>query len=400
MRYQVGEELFVIHFDYLHLRSLEQQFQAADFIMPFMMGNKEVPNKVHIERLTVTEHHQVAWDQDTKEEKKHDGYLLTDTQGAVFANQYPRASYGQISDTGDRRFRRHFEDTEDHDAIFAKFNSGEYQVYEYHLLGDVIRNMTEGVLKMGEYLQEGLQKHSQEDLNHYLWLQGVLADLLKKIKVTFQYRYPDMTYDVEDVNISDNPEKPFSIKRCIFKKKEQEKTFDENNLNFYQGVSHAMHGAALLGSASQGLNNPSSDRMTILMSLIEIKQNKEQAAVAHFCFYNVHQRDPKNQEDINKAWELFAKPQVFLRESLQAVLDHAEWNDNQDPKHGGFSIHPRNNRQTSQSIRQIAAAQKEAQKPGEHGTVKEMAKKFGKSISEIRRLKAQGFDFSTLPIVN
>lgn len=54
------------------------------------------------------EHHQVAWDQDPKGEKKHDGFIFAelpitlDPPSKRWFNQYPTASYGQLDDTQDR----------------------------------------------------------------------------------------------------------------------------------------------------------------------------------------------------------------------------------------------------------------------------------------------------------
>src|SRR5690606_19708176 len=132
MRYQLNQELFVIHFDYASLRNQEKQFLAAEFLLPFMYGNKEVPSQVNLEMLTVIEHFRTPWDQDPAEELKHDGYLLLDSQSEIYANQYPRASYGQVTDTADRRFNYYVTGQEDHKKIFDSFDKGEKKVYEYH----------------------------------------------------------------------------------------------------------------------------------------------------------------------------------------------------------------------------------------------------------------------------
>lgn len=59
--------------------------------------------------LTCTEEHDVAWDQDPKQEKKYKGYLFKDKDGNVWANQYPMAS-GQLDDTADGLVRRWFDE--------------------------------------------------------------------------------------------------------------------------------------------------------------------------------------------------------------------------------------------------------------------------------------------------
>ncbi|AXG67017.1 hypothetical protein HOU08_gp291 [Dickeya phage vB_DsoM_JA29] len=50
---------------------------------------------------TCKEHHKVPWDQDPKGEKKYDGFIFELSDGIKATNQYPSASYGQMSDTAD-----------------------------------------------------------------------------------------------------------------------------------------------------------------------------------------------------------------------------------------------------------------------------------------------------------
>lgn len=56
-------------------------------------------NEIKFVESTVKEHHKVPGDWD--DEKKYDGFIF-DVQGCRGLNQYPKASYGQISDTQDR----------------------------------------------------------------------------------------------------------------------------------------------------------------------------------------------------------------------------------------------------------------------------------------------------------
>lgn len=63
--------------------------------------------------LTVSEHHRVPAEYDEKRELTYDGYILR-TQGdkgadRVWYNQYPVASYGQLSDIGNSIFTLHAE---------------------------------------------------------------------------------------------------------------------------------------------------------------------------------------------------------------------------------------------------------------------------------------------------
>ena len=91
-RYSVGQEIIGINFRY-------EGRKIAGVLIPYIY-NDEKPSRIVFNKLTVTEHHKVPWDQDSSEnpEKKYDGYKLIDPSGRIWTNQYPRASYGQTSD--------------------------------------------------------------------------------------------------------------------------------------------------------------------------------------------------------------------------------------------------------------------------------------------------------------
>lgn len=95
-RYSIGEVLYAVCFEYKNRRN---RFSTSP---PFIWGDAETPAAIHFVKLTVTAHHRVPGDWD--DEIKYDGYELVDDKGQVYTNQYPRASYGQLSDEGDRRF--------------------------------------------------------------------------------------------------------------------------------------------------------------------------------------------------------------------------------------------------------------------------------------------------------
>ena len=97
-RYTVGEELFVIHFTISNTRS------GVLFQSPLRFQYDNVSN-VTIKKLVVTEHHRVLteWDKDDAE-PSCDGFVLKDEENAIWHNQYPKASYGQVSDAADRMF--------------------------------------------------------------------------------------------------------------------------------------------------------------------------------------------------------------------------------------------------------------------------------------------------------
>lgn len=95
-RYQVGQVLYAVAFCYRHGDRL-----VWSVGLPFLY-NDLVPLHIKFVKLTVTEHHRVRGDWDDK--IAYDGYKLVDDSGQEYTNQYPRASYGQISDEADRVF--------------------------------------------------------------------------------------------------------------------------------------------------------------------------------------------------------------------------------------------------------------------------------------------------------
>ena len=97
-RYNVGEELLVIHFMSVNTG------QPELFRSP-LRREMETIEKITIKKLTVKEHHRVLnqWANEN-EVPDCDGFILSDEEGKIWHNQYPRASYGQLSDAGDRMF--------------------------------------------------------------------------------------------------------------------------------------------------------------------------------------------------------------------------------------------------------------------------------------------------------
>lgn len=93
-RYSVGEEIIACAFIYENTTSIGQ---------PLLVGVK-MPTAIAFKKLTVLEHHRVAWAHGDRDLFQHDGYILSDTDGQRFFNQYPMANYTQTSDRSDRVF--------------------------------------------------------------------------------------------------------------------------------------------------------------------------------------------------------------------------------------------------------------------------------------------------------
>lgn len=131
MRYEIDQTLFAINFSY-HGNT------HGLYGVPLKYDNVQ-PTAINLIELKVTEHHRVPNSWGTKLE--HDGFLLKDDKGTVFTNQYPSASYGQTTDTADRRFRLKIDSIDE-------IKEGE--PYEYHLLSDTLASISEGIEQLNE----------------------------------------------------------------------------------------------------------------------------------------------------------------------------------------------------------------------------------------------------------
>lgn len=99
------------------------------------------------------EHHKVGWDQDPESEKKYDGFVF-EYDGMKGHNQYPCASYGQMSDGADRMvsFMHHY-----YESLGQSFEKlDELDVYfEYQLFSNHIAKLEQAIQR--------LQKESVND---------------------------------------------------------------------------------------------------------------------------------------------------------------------------------------------------------------------------------------------
>lgn len=126
MRYQIGEQLPVIHVAYKGDTNRARRVSFSRFFATF----NEV-ERITLNVLTVIEHHKVRSDYDEPDaEPEYDGYILVDREGRRYYNQYPTASYSQTGDSSDRLFKRDVDSN--FPSMGAFLNSGE--IYSYGLL--------------------------------------------------------------------------------------------------------------------------------------------------------------------------------------------------------------------------------------------------------------------------
>lgn len=165
-RYSIGEEIYACVFVHGDRISTSQ---------PYSMWPNETPTDIKFIKLTVKEHHRVSGEYD--DEVKYDGYILTADDGKIFTNQYPLASYGQISDRGDRIFRIDYRGKTQED--FNKVFENQVEVpYEYVLISEVFSPMVKAVTFDKEKLPDDLVVKLSKLINHF--------------KDNFTKQFPDM----------------------------------------------------------------------------------------------------------------------------------------------------------------------------------------------------------------
>ncbi len=140
-RFTVGEVLLGICF------TIEGE-ENMGYVLPYLYNVNKVA-KVNIVSLTVTEHHRVLneWAPEGSD-PDCDGFNLKDEAGKVWHNQYPRASYGQLSDEGNRRFTMHVTET---GQVKKMMDNGE--IFEVHLLTDVADKIHRGIKHFRENVE-------------------------------------------------------------------------------------------------------------------------------------------------------------------------------------------------------------------------------------------------------
>lgn len=191
MRYQVGQKLPVIHFSF---RGVEP-FHNSFFRMPYLYDNTDV-SKITITELEVTEHHKVAVDYDPDQKKDCDGYLLKAVDGTIYANQYPQASYGQTTDTGNRRFHGHHEEGTDVKALIEKMKSGEVFIPEYHLFDDAVSDIRKGIEDVEKSLEKDADTISKDVSDRMIELKTNLEQLLTVILFEYEIAFPGKTFEL------------------------------------------------------------------------------------------------------------------------------------------------------------------------------------------------------------
>lgn len=209
MRYNVGQKNV-----FINVQFVPSNMRFCALYLPWCDELKSI----ELIKLTCTEHHRVPGD--WSDEVQYDGFRFVDEKGAVWDNQYPRASYGQLDDSANWRVRPDF------DGLKATLNDDQIrEVLSKYLNTTDVTKYLENILRGLESLKseladvhnpdepstrrdelpvfiEALQKHYDEVVE-LLKAQGVtviaaprvftrrdgtehVSDVLKKVTLIFE----------------------------------------------------------------------------------------------------------------------------------------------------------------------------------------------------------------------
>lgn len=180
MRYVENQELFGVQFTHATF----SQYPGLQFVQP-LMHNDEQPTAINFDKFTVTKHAKVPNEHAGEGDLSCDGYILRDQNDVVFANQYPIASYGQLSNEGDRRFFMHLPEKQDFENQLEK---NANTVFEYHLFNEVLERILRGIVDLDAIPLDATAEPQKTRIVTKLAGLKILRDRLVD---QFQREYPD-----------------------------------------------------------------------------------------------------------------------------------------------------------------------------------------------------------------
>lgn len=144
MRYQVGQKVPFIHvgFNYHKDPDRPNHPRVVGMYIPW----RDQLTSLTILHMIVKEHHKVPWDQDDSEELKYDGFIFDDHNGTIWNNQYPRASYGQTTDTADWIVKYPIESLEQYEQL----KKDGRKVFYAQDLGKYLDTVLQGIREMAD----------------------------------------------------------------------------------------------------------------------------------------------------------------------------------------------------------------------------------------------------------
>lgn len=169
MRYEIGKVIFAVHFTIKDHTGMQRQM----FNRPHMYRDNDEIESISILKLTVVEHHKVSTAY--SDEKNCDGFILIDSKGEKWNNQYPRASYGQMDDSADGNFLKDVPEgwtMKDFDNYKSPLEYYDLERFMSNLDRFIVRNKPTG--KGLEIMKEALRYNKIKELYNQL------ADMMKE----------------------------------------------------------------------------------------------------------------------------------------------------------------------------------------------------------------------------
>jgi hypothetical protein len=163
MRYQIGQRVPFIHFN------IENSITPQWFTKPYLYNENKIL-KTTIVVMECIEHHKVPWEYDTDNECKYDGYIFKNNEN-IWYNQYPKASYGQISSEQDSIISIHYEDNEKYKC------ENEDELFEMYDLKSFLQLLLRGIS-----INKQIKKEAQEYIEK---LESLVNDISKQLKDEF-----------------------------------------------------------------------------------------------------------------------------------------------------------------------------------------------------------------------
>ena len=193
-RFQIGETLTTITF-----RMPNNKKTVLGPMFPLLFDSIQ-PEKIILIDLKVKEHHKVNDEfEDESQEKTCDGFVLECEDGKTWHNQFPRASYGQTSDAGDRHFSYAISAGDVIDDLISDENRQEICTeLGSVVIGRILRGISVFTPKNNEVIQKGEKVKSLDDIRQLNGLQTENSDakrvselkvLLENIKQTYVAKY-------------------------------------------------------------------------------------------------------------------------------------------------------------------------------------------------------------------
>ncbi|BCG50189.1 hypothetical protein [Ralstonia phage RP13] len=134
MRFNVGQKIPFVTIQFERANGVKEMTGFSGLYQPW--DHKLI--NIHVVMLECKEHHKVPnyWDNSTPPKLDCDGFIFTDDEGTRWLNQYPRASYGQTTDTADRVVSREFPEGTDYKAVLNSDTVCEMEL-GLHRLGQI-----------------------------------------------------------------------------------------------------------------------------------------------------------------------------------------------------------------------------------------------------------------------